>query len=355
MESPSLHSLRAESLLRVPGWADAEVDMRLIEKGGSDRRYYRLTARDVKEGAPESAILMIYTDVRPDNASFFAATDVLRASGARAMSVYWHDEERRLAWMEDLGPDDLWERRRQGDALELYRDALRQVAHLHRMPPDAAPAELLKRLQRGFDAALYQWEQDYFFNEFALRFSALEEAELEKVRRAGGFARVRDALAALPRSMVHRDFQSQNVIIRNGGEAWMIDYQGLRPGRPEYDVASLVYDPYVSLTREERQELIAYYRDFRLSEDGVETPPEVLAMCACQRLMQALGAYGRLGMVLGKTEFLRHVPAAVENLRGVLAESGLLPELAAVLELKEHPAFTEGGETGASEQPLSAA
>ena len=39
-----------------------------------------------------------------------------------------------------------------------------------------------------------------------------------------------------------------------------------------------------------------------------------------QRVMQALGAYGFLGHVKGKAEFLAHIPAALVNLQQLLAE-----------------------------------
>jgi hypothetical protein len=140
---------------------------------------------------------------------------------------------------------------------------------------------------------------------------------------------------------VHRDFQSQNVIIREG-RAWMIDYQGLRQGRPEYDLASLLYDPYVALSAEERTILGDYYFELRRG-DGPECTPEILAMCACQRLMQALGAYGKLGAGDGKIMFLRHIAPAVENLRSVLHASGLLPDLLEVLILREEALRGAGG------------
>ena len=40
--------------------------------------------------------------------------------------------------------------------------------------------------------------------------------------------------------------------------------------------------------------------------------------------MQALGAYGFLGLVKGNQAFLDHIPAALESLRGLVAE---IPEL----------------------------
>ena len=39
-----------------------------------------------------------------------------------------------------------------------------------------------------------------------------------------------------------------------------------------------------------------------------------------QRIMQALGAFGFLGLVKGKAEFLAHIPAGVDHLQQLLVE-----------------------------------
>ena len=329
MENPDEEFLLQQSRLRVPGWAAAGLDLAPILKGGSDRSYHRVTAQAGHSG-PASAVLMIYTDRRPDNASFFPATEVLRVAGARVPEIYHHEAPQKLAWLEDLGYCDLWELRNdEAQRLTLYQSALQQVALVHELCWDGIPETLRSQLQPPFDEALYAWEQEYFFTQFAARFSAVSADRLEEIRRSQDFAALCRTLASLPRSMVHRDFQSQNVIIRTGS-AWMIDYQGLREGRPEYDLASLLYDPYVNLSADERTALCDYYFGLR----STACDPQVLAMCACQRLMQALGAYGKLGAGDGKTAFLRHVRPAVDNLRGVLRESRLAPGLDEVLTLR---------------------
>jgi hypothetical protein len=50
-----------------------------------------------------------------------------------------------------------------------------------------------------------------------------------------------------------------------------------------------------------------------------------------QRLMQALGAYGFLGLVKGHQHFLKYIPAAVKSLRGVVAEIAGLESLRTTL------------------------
>jgi aminoglycoside/choline kinase family phosphotransferase len=141
-----------------------------------------------------------------------------------------------------------------------------------------------------------------------------------------------ERLARLPRVLVHRDFQSQNIIIRNG-QAYLIDFQGMRSGLAEYDLASLLYDPYVDLTEAERAELIAYCREQQMNK-GMAINGEFdskLRFCAMQRLMQALGAYGFLGLVKGDKHFLKHVPAAMKSLHSVVAEIAGLEKLERLL------------------------
>jgi N-acetylmuramate 1-kinase len=105
-------------------------------------------------------------------------------------------------------------------------------------------------------------------------------------------------------------------------QAYLIDFQGMRPGLSKYDLASLLYDPYVKLSLGERAELFAIYRGLRA---GFGYPlrvddEEVLRLCALQRLMQALGFYGFAGTIKGSKTFPKYIPAGMESLRAVLRE-----------------------------------
>jgi aminoglycoside/choline kinase family phosphotransferase len=87
----------------------------------------------------------------------------------------------------------------------------------------------------------------------------------------------------------------------------------MRAGLAGYDVASLLYDPYVPMTPDEREELSVIYADLAGRTDREAWERELHAG-ARQRLMQALGAYGFLGKTKGKTAFLAHIPVAAERL-----------------------------------------
>ena len=144
-------------------------------------------------------------------------------------------------------------------------------------------------------------------------------------------AAIAEELAAKPRVLVHRDIQAQNVMILPDGRAGLIDFQGLRGGLAAYDLASLLHDPYVTLADEEQEELLAFYHALPGAAWNEGFARE-FALGAMQRLMQALGAYGNLGLNLGKKGFLAHAPVAAERLRTV---ARTVPEGAALAEMLE--------------------
>src|SRR5690606_39336959 len=66
-------------------------------------------------------------------------------------------------------------------------------------------------------------------------------------------------LGSSAKHLVHRDFQSQNLLLKDG-KAWWIDFQGMRRGRQEYDIASLVFDPYMDRSEEDREAILSIWR-----------------------------------------------------------------------------------------------
>ena len=193
-------------------------------------------------------------------------------------------------------------------------------------------AEIKEHLPAEFNAALYRWEQKYFFDNCLGRCFRVSESKRKELAALPRLRETSKHLAVLPRVLVHRDFQSQNIIIQNG-QANLIDFQGMRPGLAEYDLASLLYDPYVDLAETERAELITYYRE-QQSKSGTRRDGDfdsTLRLCVMQRLMQALGAYGFLGLVKGQKNFLQYIPRAVRSLRDTVAKINSLEPLACFL------------------------
>jgi hypothetical protein len=305
------------------------IKIRPIEKGGSDRKFYRIHC-----SADQTLILVKYNLEREENRHYVQIAQFLDAHGIRVPRIYFHDPVEGLIWIEDLGERDLYSCRDESWLVRraFYESALDQIVKLHSLP-ESVCVEMKEHLPAEFNAALYRWEQKYFFQNCLGRYFSVSESKRKELAALPSLREIAKHLASLPRVLVHRDFQSQNIIIQNG-QANLIDFQGMRPGLAEYDLASLLYDPYVELTEAERAELIAYYRGRQL-ENGVTIDGDLdlkLRLCAMQRLMQALGAYGFLGLVKGHKHFLQHIPNALRSLRTVVRKIDKVQELKILLE-----------------------
>jgi aminoglycoside/choline kinase family phosphotransferase len=307
----------------------AGVKIKPIEGGGSDRKFYRIHCGTDNQ----TLILAKYNLEREENRHYVQIAKFLDAHGIRVPKIHFHDPAEGLIWIEDLGQRDLYSYRHESWLVRrvFYESALDQIIKLHSLP-EQARLQMREHLSPGFDAPLYLWEQNYFFKYCLGRCFKIDKATLAPLAASEALNEIARRLASFQRVLVHRDFQSQNIIIRNG-QAYLIDFQGMRLGLVEYDLASLLYDPYVELTEAERAELTAYYRQRQL-EDGIATDCDFdlkLQLCAMQRLMQALGAYGFLGLVKGHKHFLRHIPNGLRSLRRVVANVGGLRPLQELL------------------------
>ena len=294
---------------------------------GSDRAFFRLIWDKTN-----SAILIHYDPIRVENAYYADIAIFLNNINVPVPKLIHHDAEQCLMLMEDLGNNDLWALRNESWDVRhiLYQKTLYLVHKLHSFSPERFPAEQV-RLMEPFGPVLYQWEYDYFRENFVkgicgVEFEPASGRELEEELSA-----LAQHIYKASRSLVHRDLQSQNVMILDG-EPYLIDFQGMRFGSPCYDLGSLLCDPYVRFSEEERDKLLAFY--YGLSKRDLAWPDfqQVFWEASTQRLMQALGAYGFLGLQKGLTAFLDHIPAGLANLQRAVSHVPALPHLRALLD-----------------------
>jgi aminoglycoside/choline kinase family phosphotransferase len=304
--------------------AETGITLAPVGKGGSDRDYFRGTV-----SGRDPFILMRYGRLREENNYYAGIARFLREIGIAVPVVIGHDPERGLLIMEDLGDVDLFSLRDAPWALrrDLYAKTLRLAALLHTFPPERVPSGL--RLMPGFGPDLYRWERDYFREQcvgkvcrIVLSADADEALEME-------LAALAKRLIETPLVLVHRDLQSQNVMVRNG-EPVLIDFQGMRLGSSFYDLGSLLCDPYVEIGEEDRTTLLRDYYDLTRPHYNWEEFRELFLCASAQRLMQALGAYGFLSLERGKPHFLAHVPAALDRLIEITDRLETLPQLNAL-------------------------
>lgn len=293
-----------------------------IVKGGSGRTIVRILPKD-----HPTYIGIYYTLERADNANYLPVSKFLEKAKLNVPKVLYNNTRRHCALIEDLGEVDLlslkdepWEVRE-----PIYRSALKQLDKLFYT---RAPKDL--KFQPSFDPELYTWEQDYFFDQFAEIYLGMSSGETAVLRNDPALKKMAESLGASASHLVHRDFQSQNIIVKDE-KAFLIDFQGMRRGRQEYDLASLVFDPYMEHSAEEREKLLDLWED--ISE---ERPiDDIFKKCATQRLMQALGAYGNLVSNKGGDWFAQHIPAACRLLSEVIKETDIEHAVQPVLDVAQ--------------------
>ncbi len=294
------------------------ITLEPIKRGASGRTIVR-----VKTPVHVPFIGVHWTEEREDNKQFVPVAQFLKKCRLRVPEILFDHSKRRVALVEDLGNVDLLSMKDRpfSERLPYYRSALEQVDKLFYAKP---PKEF--ELMPPFDAELYRWEQNYFFEYLVEDLLGMDAGPL---RKEPAFIAMAERLGTGARHLVHRDFQSQNLLIKDD-QVYLIDFQGLRRGRQEYDLASLIFDPYLDHSAAEREELLKLWED--IADERPETT--LFHQCAAQRLMQALGAYGNIVKNRGDEWYRQHIATAAKLLRevtnGTDLETPLAPYLAAI-------------------------
>ncbi|HEX2187577.1 MAG TPA: RNase adapter RapZ [Longimicrobiaceae bacterium] len=307
-----------------------------LEGDGSSRSMYRVIGDSY-----ETSIGVVGPD-REENRAFLSYTRDFRSVGLPVPQVYGADEDAGVYLEEDLGDTTLF------DALSLARAEEGGDFPTSMVPVYRRVVETLPRFQveggravdysvayprAAFDRQSILWDLNYFKYHFLkLAHVPFNESRLEKdFKRLTTFL-----LGADTRHFMYRDFQSRNVMLRDG-KPWFIDYQGGRRGALQYDVASLLYDPKAAIPEALRDQLLDHYLD--ALEQYLPVDRERFRQhfrgYVFVRIMQAMGAYGYRGFFERKPRFLASVPPAIRNVERLM-ETGFLPvdvpELRAVFE-----------------------
>ena len=259
------------------------------ELGGSGRKIIRLASEQF------SAIGILY-DVREENVAFLEFSRHFRRHGLPVPEIYAEDLSHGAYLEEDLGDTTLFEflsKNRVGEniaseAVEAYRKV---VAVLPRFQIEAGRDLNYKVCypRSSFDRQSMAWDLNYFKYYF-LRLAAIpfNEQALED-----DFARLTKFLLSADRNyFLYRDFQSRNVMLRDG-HPFFVDYQGGRRGALQYDIASLLYDGKADLPPELRQQLLDHYLDTLAGFIKLEREV-VHAALLCLRLRPHHAGVGRL-------------------------------------------------------------
>ena len=298
-----------------------EPELELAGQAGSGRKYFRIQV------AARSFVLQQSHPADADFERFVRYSQVFHAQGLPVPTVHAVSSDRHQVLLDDLGTSQLWDRCQQatpsadshpdaGASLAVYQ---RVLAELTRWQCASAQvfAACPDLIAREFDFQALRWETEYFTEHYLQGYCHLGISDIALIGSA--FDELATLVASHPRGLMHRDFQSQNVMVDDAGRIGFVDFQGTRSGSLYYDAASLLWDPYVRLDAEVVRE--TFLRWVSLNPMLAQSDRDhwrCFLEASLQRLMQAMGAFCNLSRNKGIAAFAQHIGPGRDRLRTVL-------------------------------------
>jgi len=299
-----------------PGIKSGAVSREHLKGDGSDRQWYRLSM-DCK-----SMILVdhgIRKAKRVNEADAFVNIGRhLYDSDLPVPQIYAGDTFAGYAFLEDLGNLDLQTAVQQAEDHEkitgMYRSVIQLLIKFSVMGAERFDPAWTYQTPSYSKALILEKECRYFVDTFLNTYLGLE-ISFDDFKKEFEFL-AEKALEHACLGLMHRDFQSRNIMIKNG-KFYAIDFQASRMGPIQYDLAALLIDPYVQLPQDIQTRLLEYGMEklraqVNLNADNFR---RCYQYCRLTRNLQILGAFGYLSRVKGKTYFEQYIPAAVRTLR----------------------------------------
>lgn len=296
-------------LLKIKDEPFLEEEESLLIPSGSDRRFFRI------KSSSGTRILMRSPKEDQDFDRFIEYSIFFKTHGLSVPSLFSFSKEERWAVLEDLGDLSLYSwlkiERERREIEEIYRKVLDLALILHDEIYKSLPfCKLLG--ERIFDKDHFRWESQYFFDWYIKAERRLDVEYKEALEEE--FEELARLCDSYRKTVIHRDFQSKNIMIKDL-KPFLIDYQGARVGPCGYDIASLLWDPYVRLDEDLRRDLLEYYIGKRRYDFDEQSFRDSLPYLRTQRHMQALGAYAFLSIKKGKVFFRRYMDEALRLLK----------------------------------------
>lgn len=317
---------------------DTATKIEPIAADGSDTKWFRIDSASGSLVACDRGLCA--TDTMSEAGAFTMINRHLFKKGVAVPRVYLSDPLPGLAFMADLGDVSLQDAVRStpdSDAvIRLYRLVIDRLLDLAVKGADGFDDDWAYQTPSYDRDVIIDRECRYFKNEFLSGYLGLETDSLVL---GPEFSLLADLTLtyAVP-GLIHRDMQSRNIMICNG-QPFFIDFQGARRGPVQYDLASLLIDPYVKLPENIQKQLLEDYETGLSSQQSLNTNNfrKGYTCCAVTRNLQALGAFGFLTGKKHKPQFEQYIPAAVDalirNIRNLQAITAVqFPNLAAAAE-----------------------
>ncbi len=295
------------------------VSAEILPRSGSNRRYCRLRGSD-----GFSCIGVEGVDAR-ENGTFCALSECFRSIGLNAPRVLAQSDDSLYYLQEDLGQDDLNSLMKEDRAAGVFSAEhesllLRTVALL---PEIQFGLGKVWDFSRCYPSLRMNGRKILFdLNYFKYCFLKPMGVEFNEETLQDEFEALRDDILSDPSDslFLYRDFQSRNVMVRDG-QPYFIDFQGGMQGPFYYDLASFVFQFADRYPEDLREKLVAeYHRSLsRYYSVGEAAFRSRLGLYVLLRHLQVLGCYGFRGLIEGKRLFIDCIPDGFRGIEMILS------------------------------------
>jgi len=348
----------ASDLARILGKGVGAIKITPLPQDASMRRYYRVTSPQLPSGPVEedSLVIMVLADPDPLNLSeeiipqgakkrkklSFGEEDLDFVNVYRHFDkvnipiprLYLYNMKWGILYLEDLGDCVLEKAQTKMTYDEKKKTYRRAIEHMIKIHEEATRAETPRFVGfgRAFDRDLLFMELMHFveYGIEARQGVKVDPDDLEMIEKH--MKMISDELARQPRVLVHRDFQSRNLLIKNG-DLRIIDFQDALMGTRQYDLVSLLRDSYVVLPEEIITDCIALYCDKVEESTGKRIDREhfmrIFHLQTLQRKLKDAGRFDYIDIVKRNPGFLRYIPNTINYVKhafDALPEHGPMQE-----------------------------
>ncbi len=317
-------------LFAEQGWgAVPAASLTSASSDASFRRYFRW------QGAGRSLIVMDAPPPQEDCRPFVKVAQLLAEARLNVPQILAADLERGFLLLNDLGRQTYLDVINEGNADELFADAMRALLAFQQLP--------MSTPLPSYDDALLRRELQLFPEWYVQRHLGvtLTAAQLALWQRASQL--LIDSALAQPKVLVHRDYMPRNLM-RSEPNPGVLDFQDAVYGPVTYDITCLFKDAFLSWPEARiRGWLEQYWQQARAV--GVPVQPQLedflraSDLMGVQRHLKVIGIFARICHRDDKPKYLGDVPRFFSYIEAVLARRPELAELGELLaSLPQEPA-----------------
>tara|TARA_Y100000768_G_scaffold340610_1_gene284586 strand:+ start:1245 stop:2216 length:972 start_codon:yes stop_codon:yes gene_type:complete len=320
-----MSSSRYQKLL---SWLDVNKfdkdSLSTLSEDASFRQYFRVIKNN------KSYAVMDCPPEKENLESFLSITDKLRKAKLNVPEIFEFDNENGFLVMTDLG-NDLYSNKLNNETVYcLYTDALEAIVKMQ----TKVDCSGLNKFDSYFEEENYLFIEWFLKKHLAIRLDETSEKEI-----ITELNRINSVLQSIPKTFVHRDYHSRNLLVTEINNPGIIDYQDAIVGPVTYDLVSLLKDCYVTWNDGLVEDMLESFFT-RMKSQAINNISDFrywFEITGLQRHIKVMGIFSRLNYRDGKSNYLNDIPRTFKYVEKVLCkykELSLLNEIFKDLNIK---------------------